>query len=91
MRRLLSTRRQVPLDRLDGYSAAWLATRDAVVAAGGRAWLFRGVGHDDRFMEFVEWDAAAGEPLDDEEVRTAVARLETFAPAADMGEWEEAT
>jgi hypothetical protein len=91
MRRLLSTRRHVPLDRLDGYSAAWLALRDAVVAAGGRAWLFRGAGHDDRFMEFVEWDAAAGEPLDAPEVRSAIARLGTFAPTADTAEWEEAT
>ncbi|HSJ06647.1 MAG TPA: hypothetical protein VK936_08095 [Longimicrobiales bacterium] len=91
MRRLLSTRRHVPLDRLDEYAAAWLATRDAVAAAGGRAWLFRGAGHDDRFMEFVEWDSAAGEPLDSAEVRSAIARLGTFAPAADASEWEEAT
>jgi hypothetical protein len=89
-RRLLCTRRQVPLDRSDDYLLAWLAVRRAAEAAGARAWIFRGVGHEDHFLEFVEWTDDSG-PLEDETLGAAMAQLASFAAAASSEEWEEAT
>lgn len=54
-RHLLSTRRVVPLDRLDDYFAAWQLVRAATETAGGRAWLYRGTNRQDHFIEFLEW------------------------------------
>jgi hypothetical protein len=90
MRRLVSTRRHVPLDVAEEYMLAWLAVGRAVTAAGGRAWLFRGSRHEDQFLEFIEWSGAA-EPLRDADVMSAVAQLGAFAAAAAEEEWEEAT
>ncbi len=64
-RRLLTTRRRIPLDRLEEYLADWREVRRAVRAAGGHAWLFRGEEREDRFLEFVESDVSielAAEP-----------------------------
>jgi hypothetical protein len=91
MRRLLCTRRQVALDTTDEYVIAWLALRNAVAAAGGRAWIFRGAAHEDQFMEFIEWDDDALEPLEAEGVGSALARLTAFGAATSSDEWEEAT
>jgi hypothetical protein len=91
MRRLLCTRRQVALDTTDEYLIAWLALRNAVVAAGGRAWIFRGAGHEDQFMEFIEWDDGALAPLETEDVGSALAQLTAFGTATSNDEWEEAT
>jgi orotate phosphoribosyltransferase len=65
VRHVLATRRTVPLDRVEEYLAAWTGVRRAALAAGLRAWLFRGTDHEDHFMEFLEWrdDVTAGGPL----------------------------
>ena len=55
MRKLLVTRRTVPLDRIEEYFGAWQMVVDAAMGLPGRAWLFRRAGHDDQFVEFVEW------------------------------------
>jgi hypothetical protein len=91
MRRLLCTRRQVALDMTDEYLIAWLALRNAVATAGGRAWIFRGAGHEDQFMEFIEWDDGALEPLEAYGVSSALAQLTAFGTATSSEEWEEAT
>jgi hypothetical protein len=91
MRRLLCTRRQVALDTADEYLIAWLTLRNAVVAVGGRAWIFRGSGHEDHFMEFIEWDDSTAEPLEEERVVRAMSGLGAFGSAASSEEWEEAT
>lgn len=81
MRRLRTTRRIVPLDTVDDYLDTWAAVRRAVEDAGGRAWIFRGVEHEDRFMEFIEW-AGDGTPVD-------ATRLDEHAPPVASEEWEE--
>lgn len=91
-RRLLSTRRLIPLDRLDDYLAGWNAVRAAAEAAGGRAWIFRGADHQDHFMEFVEWEEGAGPPLPERaEVATALGDLADRFGAGRASEWEEVT
>jgi hypothetical protein len=89
MRRLLCVRRLVPLDRADEYLTSWAAARSAVEAAGGRAWIFRGASHEDRFMEFVEWTDDAGPPLDDPAVSEAMEQLAYYASPLSSEEWEE--
>lgn len=91
MRRLLTTRRHVPLDVSDDYLVAWLAVQHAVNAAGGRAWIFRGTDHEDQFMEFIEWSDESMPPLEHADVSAAVAQLSSFAAARSSDEWEEAT
>ena len=89
-RRLLSTRRLIPLDRLEEYLAAWNALRAAAEAAGGRAWMFRGAAHQDHFIEFLEWRDDGGEPLPDRtDVLTARNDLDDAFGAGNTGEWEE--
>lgn len=63
MRKLLVTRRTVPLDRSEEYAEAWLLVVRAAAALPGRAWRFHRTGHDDQYVEFVEWqdDAASGD------------------------------
>lgn len=91
MRRLLlTTRRTIPLDRLDDYLGDWRRIRAAVEAAGGRAWLYRGTSRQDHFIEFVEWDEAATPALPDRD-DVASARLDldqTFGPGI-ADSWEE--
>jgi hypothetical protein len=91
MRRLLCTRRLVALDRVDEYLLAWLALRRTAELADARAWIFRGSMHEDQFMEFLEWDDASAEPLEDGGVRSALEQLGVFGQAAASDEWEEAT
>jgi hypothetical protein len=89
MRRLRSTRRHVALDHSDEYLGAWTRVQRAVTAASGRAWLFRGAGREDHFLEFIEWaDPAA--PLVDNAVNGALADLDEFARPTHIEEWEEA-
>jgi hypothetical protein len=89
MRRLLCTRRRVPLDVADDYLIAWAYLRAQVEAAGGRAWIFRGAGHEDRFLEFIEWDDATARPLEVDAVSDARTELERFAHVFSLEEWEE--
>lgn len=89
MRRLRCTRRLVPLDCVDEYFAGWAAARTAVERAGGRAWLFRAEGHDDQFLEFVEW-AEPSAPLEDATVLASLAGLTEIAATSHSDGWEEA-
>jgi hypothetical protein len=91
MRRLLCTRRQVPLDRADDYLLAWTEARLLAESAGGRAWIFRGVDHEDHFLEFLEWDDGNAAPLQRADLADALASLRAFAPALTSDEWEEAS
>ncbi len=88
MRRLLVTRRQMALDRSDGYDHAWQRLRDAVATASGRAWRYQGAERQDQFLEFIEWkggsDFANAEPI-------ARRRLDVDAIAPGSSElWNEA-
>lgn len=89
-RRLLTTRRHVPLDRADEYLTAWDAVRRAAEKAGARAWIFRGAAHEDQFIEFIEWPAGTAAPHEDEDVAAARAHLDAFAAAGAVEEWEDA-
>ena len=88
--RLHTVRRQVPLDRGDDYMLAWEAVLRTVAAAGGRAWIFRGVNHEDQFMEFVEWnDDDQPSLVAHESVAAALSQLDTFGAPTLSDEWEE--
>lgn len=91
-RRLLSTRRLLPLDRLDEYLRGWSVLLAAVEAAGGRAWMFRGAAHQDHFIEFLEWrDDDGGDPLPERaDVLDARRNLDDGFGAGHADEWEEA-
>jgi hypothetical protein len=89
-RRLLTTRRHVPLDRVDEYLAAWDDVRHAVEAAGGRAWIFRGSAHEDQFIEFVEWAEGSAPPHEGDGTAAARAQLDVYAVAGQTEEWEDA-
>jgi hypothetical protein len=89
MRRLVCTRRHVPLDMADDYLLAWAAVRRAVEATGARAWVFRGATHEDQFLEFIEWDDAGPAPLDAGDIASGVDQLATFGRPAGADEWEE--
>jgi len=86
-RRLLSTRRVVPLDRLDEYTAAWEAVQQAARDAGARAWLFRARERQDHFIEFIEHSEAPG-ALEAGELQLARARLEEEFGPGETEEWE---
>lgn len=89
MRQLSTLRRHVALDRTDEYLSAWEVLRGAIEALQARAWVFRGVAHEDHFLEFIEWSGDVS-PLDDAAVVEALERLDTFAPATAAEEWEQA-
>jgi hypothetical protein len=88
MRRLLVIRRTVPLDRSEEYSAAWQRLAAAAALLAGRAWLFRRAGHEDRFVEFLEWHADSSLP-EQTEVAEALRDLAEIAAGAEE-ELEEA-
>ena len=89
MRRLLTTRRHVALDVADAYLDGWNRLRREVEAAGGRAWIFRGAGHEDRFIEFIEWSDDSPGPLTSERAAAAATELDALAAPAAADEWEE--
>lgn len=78
MRRLLVARRIVPLDLLEEYLAAWSRVVDHAASSDARAWLFRGVGHEDHFTEFLEWDASTSFSPDAGLVAAARQALDAF-------------
>jgi hypothetical protein len=88
-RRLLTTRRHVPLDTVDDYLDGWTTLQHEVERAGGRAWIFRGADHQDRFIEFIEWNDDGDGPLAIDAVAAAVSELDTFAVPGSSEEWEE--
>jgi hypothetical protein len=88
MRRILIIRRTVPLDRSDEYGAAWQDLVTAATLCGGQAWLFRRTGHEDRFIEFLEWQEGAALP-EQPEVAQALHALGEIAAGSEE-ELEEA-
>jgi len=88
MRRLLVTHRTVPLDRTEEYSAAWRRLAAAVALRAGNAWWFRRAGHEDRYIEFVEWRQPVALP-EEPEVAEALRALGEIA-AGSTEELEEA-
>jgi hypothetical protein len=88
MRRILITRRTVPLDRSDEYLAAWQQLAAAAALRAGHAWLFRRSGHEDRFVEFLEWVGPAALP-EQPEIADALRELDEIA-AGTLEELEEA-
>lgn len=81
MRRLLVARRIVPLDLLDEYLAAWNRLVEEAGTLGVRAWLFRGVGHEDHFTEFLEWDGSPASVPEAGPLPTARGALDAFGHA----------
>jgi hypothetical protein len=89
-RRLLATRRLIPLDRLEDYHAGWQALESAARAAGARAWMFRRVDHQDQFIEFLEWqDGGSTSLLDVQAVAAARHDLDAAFGSGHADEWEE--
>ena len=88
MRRLMSTRRRIPLDRTEDYAALWSAVRDAAEAVGVHAWRFRAKDRDDIYMEFLE--ASDPEPLADTGLGAARDALDRAFVPERSDEWEEA-
>jgi hypothetical protein len=78
MRRLLVARRIVPLDLLEEYLAAWSRLVAEAGSLGARAWLFRGVGHEDHFTEFLEWDGHSSFSPDAGPVAAVRSALDAF-------------
>ena len=90
MRRLLCTRRHIPLDRLEDYLSGWQRVRSAAEEVGARAWLFRRAGHQDQFMEFIEWTDEAVLVPDEKNVAEARLHLDQTFGAGHVDDWEEA-
>lgn len=88
MRRILVTHRTVPLDRSDEYTAAWQRLAAAAALRAGHAWLFRRAGHEDRFVEFLEWMDTADLP-EQAEIAEALRELDEIS-AGILEELEEA-
>jgi hypothetical protein len=89
-RRLLSTRRIVPLDRAQAYDPYWERLREAATAAGARAWRFRAAGEPELFLEFLEF-AEDNKVLDHAPVASARDALEQALGPGTSEEWTEAT
>ncbi len=88
MRRLMSTRRRIPLDRTEDYAALWSAVRDAAEALGIHAWRFQARDRDDIYMEFLE--SAGPGPLADPGLGAAREALDRALVPEHSDEWEEA-
>lgn len=89
MRRLQSSRRTIPLDRIEEYLSAWCGLRDAVGRSGGHAWLFRDPRREDHYLEFVEF--ADAKVLEDAaHVAEAREELDDVFGHALVEEWDEA-
>lgn len=89
-RRLLSTRRVIPLDRLDEYIAAWNEVERAAKQGGARAWLFRAPERQDHFLEFIEFGGAP-DLLGSEALARSRTALEDQFGAGRTEEWEGVT
>jgi len=89
-RKLVVTRRNVPLDRVEDYHAAWRRVRDAVHEAGGRAWVFRGADRIDHFLEFIE-SREMDSLMVEQVVVAARDELDALFAPRDLEAWDEAT
>lgn len=68
----------------------WHGVRDAVLRAGGRAWIFRAARSDDHFTEFVEWQAEAADIfIARADVGTAIESLNAAFPSEESDTWTE--
>lgn len=86
--RLLLVRREVPASRGDEYLEAWQALAAAAHAAGAHAWLFATGFASPARLEFVEWEAAAGDAARQPTVAAALALLrERFGGVEEL--WNE--
>lgn len=89
MRRLQSSRRTIPLDRIEEYLGVWCKLRDTVAANGGRAWLFRDARREDHYLEFIEFaDASVLERA--AQVAEAREELDDLFGHTPVEEWDEA-
>ncbi|HEX7117266.1 MAG TPA: hypothetical protein VF212_00660 [Longimicrobiales bacterium] len=88
-RRLLATRRVVPLDRSEAYDELWERVRAAVTDAGGHAWRFCSARRQDAFLEFIE-SRALDAMLEDGRVERARLELDGAFGRGTTEEWEEA-
>lgn len=88
MRRLVSIRRRVGGEDLQGYVAGWSAVRAAVEGAGSHAWAFAAEGDSSERLEFLEF-AEGADPRGQPDVAAALAALDQAFPAT-AEEWEEA-
>ncbi|HEX7050914.1 MAG TPA: hypothetical protein VF188_11970 [Longimicrobiales bacterium] len=89
MRRLITTRRRVPLDRIDEYLERWARLRRAAEDGGGHGWLFRAAGREDQHVEFLE-SSDVGRLLEREAVAAALQALDDAFGEGQTEEWEEA-
>jgi hypothetical protein len=91
MRRLLVTRRQIALDRLEEYIDGWDKICREAMRLGGHAWLFRAAEREDQFLEFIEWlsDTAPTLPEDPDLLDAQIAVDESFGPGH-TEDWIEA-
>ena len=89
-RRLLTTRRSVPLDRTEEYDALWARVREVVVDAEGHAWRFRAAERQDVQMECIE-SRELDRILTLPEVQATRSLLDETFGSASTEEWEEAT
>lgn len=90
MTHLLITRRRIPLDRFEEYSALWSVLRTAVQATDARAWVFEAEHSGGRYIEFIEWkqnDEVS--VLDDADVIAALADLNDVFHTEDSETWLE--
>jgi hypothetical protein len=78
MRKLLVTHRTVPLDRSEEYAAAWQQLAAAAALRAAQAWRFCRAGHQDRFVEFLEWRGPVA-LLEDPELADALRALDDIA------------
>ena len=87
---LLSVTRDVPATRLSAYAAAWRRLRDAAAQAGVHAWHFRSAAAAEagRFLEFLEWHSAGGDPTVAGPLRAALAQLDAAFPG-ERDVWHE--
>ncbi len=88
---MLRVTRRVSASDSDAYATAWVRLRDAVLAAGGRAWRFHKPQNPLHHLEFIEWKQSAHEPdvPDRPEVSAACAALDAHFPPASLETWEE--
>ena len=87
-RRLLSVRRQVPIDRSQLYQALWTALATAATAGGAHAWRFVSSIDAECHLEFLEFGADS-DPREAVEVRALIDRLEAEVGASTFEEWIE--
>ena len=87
-RRLLSTRREIPLQDRDRYDLAWAALERAATALAAHAWRFRSSIYPSGYLEFLEF-AAGSDPRDDPSVSGPLAALDEIAPG-EVESWDEA-